>query len=51
MVLTDPLIGILLAFIEHHIYLWSNLRKPMRLVVEHHLGGDVTRIQLKSVSF
>ena len=52
-VLTDPLIGILIGLAVSTIFiLWSNLRKPMRLVVEHHLGGDVTRIQLASqVSF
>ena len=52
-VLTDPLIGILIGLAVSTIFiLWSNLRKPMRLVVEHHLGGEVTRIQLASqVSF
>lgn len=52
-VLTDPLIGILIGLAVSTIFiLWSNLRKPMRLVVEHHLGGDVTRIELASqVSF
>ena len=34
------------------VILWSNLRRPMRMVIEHHLGGDVTRVQLASqVSF
>ncbi len=52
-VLTDPLIGILIGLAVSTVFiLWSNLRKPMRLVVEHHLGGEVTRIQLASqVSF
>ena len=52
-VLTDPLIGILIGLAVSTIFiLWSNLRRPMRLVVEHHLGGDVTRIELASqVSF
>ena len=52
-VLTDPLIGILIGLAVSTIFiLWSNLRRPLRLVVEHHLGGDVTRIELASqVSF
>ena len=52
-VLTDPLIGILIGLAVSTIFiLWSNLRKPLRLVIEHHLGGDVTRIELASqVSF
>jgi carbonic anhydrase/SulP family sulfate permease len=52
-VLTDPLIGILIGLAVSTIFiLWSNLRRPMRLVVERHLGGDVTRIELASqVSF
>ena len=52
-VLTDPLIGILIGLAVSTIFiLWSNLRRPLRLVVEHHIGGDVTRIELASqVSF
>lgn len=52
-VLTDLLIGILiglgvsLAFILH-----SNLRRPIRRVVEHHVEGDILRIELANqVSF
>jgi carbonic anhydrase/SulP family sulfate permease len=52
-VLTDPLQGILIGLLTSVAFiLWSNLRRPMRLVVEHHLGGDVTRIELANqVSF
>ena len=52
-VLTDPLIGILIGLAVSTIFiLWSNLRRPMRLVVEQYLGEDVTRIELASqVSF
>ena len=52
-VLTDLLIGVViglgisLAFILH-----SNLRRPLRRIVERHLGGDVLRIVLANqVSF
>lgn len=52
-VLTDPLIGILIGLAVSTLFiLWSNLRRPLRMVIEHHLGGDVTRVQLASqVSF
>ena len=52
-VLTDPLIGIVIGLTVSTLFiLWSNLRRPMRMVIEHHLGGDVTRVQLASqVSF
>ena len=52
-VLTDPLIGIVIGLSVSTLFiLWSNLRRPMRMVIEHHLGGDVTRVQLASqVSF
>jgi carbonic anhydrase len=52
-VLTDPLFGILIGLLTSIAFiLWSNLRRPMKLVVEHHLGGDVTRIELANqVSF
>ncbi len=52
-VLTDPLIGILIGLgVSTLFILWSNLRRPLRMVIEHHLGGDVTRVQLASqVSF
>lgn len=52
-VLTDPLVGIIIGLAVSTLFiLWSNLRRPMRMVIEHHLGGDVTRVQLASqVSF
>ena len=52
-VLTDPLQGIVIGLLTSVTFiLWSNLRRPMRLVVEHHLAGDVTRIELANqVSF
>lgn len=52
-VFSDPLRGILVGLlVSTGFILWSNLRRPMRLVVEHHLGGDVTRIELANqVSF
>ena len=50
---TDPLWGIIIGLVVSvGFILWSNLRRPMRLVVEHHLAGDVTRIELANqVSF
>ena len=52
-VLTDPLAGIMIGLVvSAGFILWSNLRRPIKLVVEHHLGGDVTRIKLANqVSF
>lgn len=52
-VLTDPLRGILIGLVTSIAFiLWSNLRRPVRLVVEHHLAGDVTRVELANqVSF
>jgi len=52
-VLTDPLVGIIIGLVvSAGFILWSNLRRPMKLFVEHHLGGDVTRIELANqVSF
>jgi carbonic anhydrase/SulP family sulfate permease len=52
-VLTDPLQGIIIGLLTSVAFiLWSNLRRPMRLVVEHHLAGDVTRVELANqVSF
>ncbi len=52
-VLTDPLQGIIIGLLTSVAFiLWSNLRRPTRLVVEHHLAGDVTRIELANqVSF
>ena len=52
-VFTDPLQGILIGLVTSlGFILWSNQRRPMRLVVEQHLAGDVTRIELANqVSF
>jgi carbonic anhydrase/SulP family sulfate permease len=52
-VFTDPLWGILIGLVTSiGFILWSNLRRPVRLVVEHHLSGDVTRVELANqVSF
>ncbi len=52
-VFTDPLQGILIGLVSSlGFILWSNQRRPMRLVVEHHLAGDVTRVELANqVSF
>jgi carbonic anhydrase len=52
-VLTDLLIGVVIGLVVALSFiLWSNLRRPMRTIVEHHLGGDVTKIELANqVSF
>lgn len=52
-VLTDLLIGVLLGLATAAGFiLWSNLRRPIRRVVEKHLGGDVVHIVLANqVSF
>ncbi len=52
-VMTDLLIGILIGLaISVAFILNSNLRRPMRRVVEKHLGGDVLHIELANqVSF
>ena len=52
-VFTDPLVGILIGLVVSLAFiLWSNLRRPMKLFMEHHLAGDVTRIELANqVSF
>ncbi len=52
-VLSDPLIGILVGLVvSAGFILWSNLKRPMKVIVEHHVGGDVTRIELANqVSF
>jgi len=49
----DPLIGILIGLVVSICFiLWSNLRRPMKIIREHHLAGDVTRIELANqVSF
>ena len=52
-VFTDLLIGILIGLgIALSFILNSNLRRPIRRFVEHHLGGDVLHIELANqVSF
>jgi carbonic anhydrase/SulP family sulfate permease len=52
-VLTDLLIGVLIGMaVSLSFILWSNLRRPIRTIVERHLGGDVVRIELANqVSF
>lgn len=52
-VLTDLLIGLLLGMaISVSFILHSNLKRPMRRIVEKHLGGDVVRIELANqISF
>jgi carbonic anhydrase len=52
-VFTDPLVGIIIGLVVSvGFILWSNLRRPMKLFEEHHLSGDVTRIELANqVSF
>ena len=52
-IFTDPLQGILIGLVVSlGFILWSNQQRPMRLVVERHLVGDVTRVELANqVSF
>lgn len=52
-VLTDLLVGILIGMtVSLAFILNSNLRRPLRRVIEKHLGGDVLRIELANqVSF
>ncbi len=52
-VLTDLLIGILVGLaISVSFILHSNLRRPVRRIVEKHLGGDVIHLELANqVSF
>ena len=52
-VLTDLLIGILIGLaVSISFILYSNFRRPIRRVVEKHLGGDVLHIELANqVSF
>lgn len=52
-VFTDLLTGILLGLgFSLAFILNSNLRRPLRLIVERHIGGDVLRIELANqVSF
>lgn len=52
-ILTDLLSGILIGLtISIGFILWSNTRRPVRRIMEKHLGGDVVRIELANqVSF
>jgi carbonic anhydrase len=52
-VFTDPLVGIVVGLVvSAGFILWSNLQRPMKLVEEHHLTGDVVRLELANqVSF
>src|SRR5204863_4436610 len=52
-VLTDLLVGVLVGLaISVGFVLWSNVRRPLRRVVEGHLGGEVVRVELANqVSF
>lgn len=52
-VLTDLLVGVLVGLaVSTGFILWSNARRPIRVVVERHLGGDVFHIVLANqVSF
>jgi len=52
-VFTDLLIGVLIGLaVSTAFILWSNARRPLRVVIEKHLGGDVVHIELANqVSF
>jgi len=52
-VFTDPLMGIIIGLVvSTGFILWSNLQRPMKIIEEHHLGGDVIRVELANqVSF
>ena len=52
-VLTDLLVGVLIGLaVSTSFILWSNVRRPVRRIVEKHLGGEVVHIELPSqVSF
>lgn len=52
-VLTDLLVGVLIGLAVSLVFiLYSNAKRPIRLVVEKHLGGDVTVLELANqVSF
>jgi carbonic anhydrase/SulP family sulfate permease len=53
LVLTDLLVGVLIGLaVSTSFILWSNVRRPIRRIVEKHLGGDVVHIELPNqVSF
>jgi carbonic anhydrase/SulP family sulfate permease len=52
-VLTDLLVGVLVGLaVSTSFILWSNVRRPIRRIVEKHLGGDVVHVELPNqVSF
>jgi carbonic anhydrase len=52
-VFTDLLVGVLIGLgVSLSFILWSNLRRPIRTIVEKHLGGEVVKIELANqVSF
>jgi carbonic anhydrase/SulP family sulfate permease len=52
-VLTDLLVGVLIGLaVSTSFILWSNVRRPVRRIVEKHLGGEVVHIELANqVSF
>lgn len=52
-VLTDLVVGVLIGMgVSVAFILYSNMRRPLRLFVEKHLGGDVLHIELANqVSF
>ncbi len=52
-VLTDLLVGVIIGLgIAVAFILWSNVRRPLRRIVEKHIGGEVMRLQLANqVSF
>jgi carbonic anhydrase len=52
-VLTDLLIGVLIGLVVSASFiLWSNAKRPIRRIVEKHLGGDVVHVELPNqVSF
>jgi carbonic anhydrase/SulP family sulfate permease len=52
-VLTDLLVGVLLGLaIAASFILWSNVRRPVHLIREKHLGGEVVHLELANqVSF
>jgi carbonic anhydrase len=52
-VLTDLLIGVLIGLaVSLAFILWSNVRRPLRMIVEKHLGGEVVHLVLADqVSF
>lgn len=48
-VLTDLLVGVLFGLaVSTSFILWSNVRRPVRRIVEKHLGGEVVHIELPS---